>query len=84
MFIALFFPLFYRLEDFQSKQLGRKWTLKISKINNMDLLYSTGNYIQYLVINYNGKEFFKKDIDIYICICITKSLYCTPETNTIL
>ena len=21
-----------------------------------DLLYSTGNYIQYLVINYNGKE----------------------------
>ena len=26
------------------------------KINNKDLLYSTGNYIQYLVITYNGKE----------------------------
>ena len=28
----------------------------IKQINNKDLLYSTGNYIQYLVINYNGKE----------------------------
>ena len=28
----------------------------IYKINNKDLLYSTGNYIQYLVINYNEKE----------------------------
>ena len=26
------------------------------KINNKDLLYSKGNYIQYLVITYNGKE----------------------------
>ena len=25
-------------------------------INNKVLLYSTGNYIQYLVINHNGKE----------------------------
>lgn len=25
-------------------------------INNKDLLYSTMNYIEYLVINYNGKE----------------------------
>ena len=30
--------------------LGIKW------VNNKDLLYSTGNYIQYLVIIYNGKE----------------------------
>ena len=28
----------------------------IYKINK-DLLYSTGNYIQYLVITYNGKEY---------------------------
>jgi len=28
----------------------------IYKINNKDLLYSTGNYIHYLVIIYNGKE----------------------------
>ena len=25
-------------------------------MNNKVLLYSTGNYIQYLLINYNGKE----------------------------
>ena len=30
--------------------------LYIKKINNEDLLYSTGSYIQYLVITYNGKE----------------------------
>ena len=26
------------------------------QINNKDLLYSTGNYIQYIVTNYNGKN----------------------------
>ena len=37
----------------------------IQKIeNNKDLPYSTGNYIQYLIINYNGKELEKE----YICI----------------
>ena len=30
--------------------------LYINQISNKDLLYSTGNYIQYLVITYNGKE----------------------------
>ena len=33
---------------------------------NKDLLYSTGNYIQYLVIIYNGKESEKEYT--YICI----------------
>ena len=28
----------------------------IYKITNKDLLYSEGNYIQYLIITYNGKE----------------------------
>ena len=27
----------------------------VYKTDNKDLLYSTGNYIQYLVITYNGK-----------------------------
>ena len=27
------------------------------KIDNKDLLYSTGNYIQYLVRSYNEKEY---------------------------
>ena len=51
--------------------------LYVKQINNKGLLYSIGNYIQYLVTTYNGKE-----SEIYICI--TESLYCTPEMNTIL
>ena len=32
-------------------------TINVYKLDNQqDLLYSTGNYIQYLVITYNGKE----------------------------
>ena len=38
----------------------------IYKINNKDLLNSTGNYIQYLVITYNGNESEKE----YIHLCI--------------
>ena len=49
-------------------------------INNKVLLYSTGNYIQYPVINHHGKEYEKE----YIYICITESLYCTEEINTAL
>ena len=37
-------------------------------------MYSTGNYIQYTVINYNGKEYEKECVYIYIYICITESL----------
>ena len=33
-------------------------------------MYSTGNYIQYLVITYNGKESEKEYIYIYIYICM--------------
>ena len=40
------------------KLLYREW------INNKDLLYSTGNYMQYPVINHNGKE-YKKHINMY-------------------
>ena len=43
-------------------------------------VYSTGNYIQYPMINHNGKEYEKE----YISICITKSLCNTPETNATL
>ena len=43
---------------------GMNWEFGISRwkllytewINNKVLLYSTGNYIQYPVINHNGKE----------------------------
>ena len=36
------------------KSLYREW------INNKVLVYSTGNYIQYPVINQNGKEYEKE------------------------
>ena len=50
---------------------GKDWNFGISRcklmyigwINNKDLLYSTGNYIQYFVITYKGKE--SEKIDMY-------------------
>ena len=52
----------------------------------MDMLYSTGNYIQYFVIIYNGKE--SENMHIYthtcVCVCVADSLCCIPETNTML
>ena len=37
--------------------ISRCKLLYVDWINNKILLYSTGNYIQYPVINYNGKEY---------------------------
>ena len=53
---------------------GKNWQLGISGykllyigwINSKVLLYSTGNYIQYPVINHNGKEYFFKNVYMYI------------------
>ena len=53
--------------------------ITIQKINNKVLLYSVGNYIQYLAITYTGKESEK-----YIYIYTSESLCHTHETNTIL
>ena len=47
---------------------GKTWKFGISRcklvyiewINNKLLLYSTGNYIQYPMINHNGKEYEKQ------------------------
>ena len=39
--------------------------LYIKQVNNKVLLHSTGNYIQYTVINQNGKEYKKEYIYIY-------------------
>ena len=49
--------------------VSRYKLLDIEWVNNKVLLYSTGNYIQYLMINHNGKEYFKN-----VHVCITKSL----------
>ena len=45
--------------DNQVFRISKYKPLYIKQINHKVLLCSTGNYIQYLVINYNGKEFFK-------------------------
>ena len=52
-------------------------TIIYNMMNNKVLLYSTGNYIQYPMINHNGKENEKK-------IGITESLCCPAEFNTTL
>ena len=38
--------------------------------NNKDLLYSTGNYTQHLVMTYNGKEYEKECVCVCVCIYI--------------
>ena len=42
--------------------MSRYKLLYREQINNKALLYRTGNYIQYLVINHNGKEYEKECI----------------------
>ena len=45
--------------------ISRCKLLYIGWINNKVLLYSTGNYIQYLVMNPNGKEYKKGCVYMY-------------------
>ena len=55
---------------------GMEWEVGVSRckllymewINNKVLLYSTGNYIQYPMINHNRKYFKKECICMYIYI----------------
>ena len=47
----------------QKSGINRYTLLYIKQLNSKDLLYSAGNYIQYLVITYNGKESEKE------CMC---------------
>ena len=41
----------------------------MKQINNKDLLYDTGRYIQYLIITYNGKE-SEKEYIYCVCVCV--------------
>ena len=71
---------------------GLDWEFETSRcklvytesINNKVLLYSIGNYIQYPVINHNGKEYEKEYIYVYMYVCkyTTESLSSSAETNT--
>ena len=58
--------------------ISRDKLLYIGWINNKVLLRSTGNYIQYPVINHNRKEYEKE------YTCITESFLHTAEINTTL
>ena len=60
--------------------VSRCQLLYIEWRNNKVLLYSTGIYIQYPVINHNGKEYEKE----HIYIRITESLCCIAKINTTL
>ena len=42
--------------------INRYTLLYIKHVNNKDLLYNTGNNIQYLIITYNGKQAEEKNI----------------------
>ena len=66
---------------------GKDWELGITRYKleyigwiNKLLLYSTGNYIQYPVINRKGKKSEK----VYIYKYIIESLCCTVENDTTL
>ena len=80
--------LFPGLGGRHGEWVGIDWEFGISRckllyigwIKQGPTVYSTGNYIQYPMINHNGKEYEKE----YISICITKSLCNTPETNATL
>lgn len=57
--------------------IGRCKLLHLEWISNKILLYSTGNYIQSLGINYNGKGYFKKEcINVYLykSLCVWQRL----------
>ena len=44
-------------------------------INDRELLYSTGNCIQYFVVAYNGRESDKEYIYACVCVCIYICIY---------
>ena len=63
----------------QIKFKKKRYVLYTGWINKKVLLYSTGNYIQYPVINIMDKNIKKNKY-----IRISESLYCIVEMNTTL
>ena len=51
--------------DWKGVGVGRCKLLHLEWINNKVLMYTTGNYIEYPVINHNGKEYLRK-VGIYV------------------
>ena len=57
--------------------MSRYKLLYMGWISNKVPLYTTLSYIQYPVINHSGKVCRR------VCICVTESLCCTVEINTL-
>ena len=57
---------------------GMDWKVAVSRwkllyreqVDNMALLYSTENHIQYPMTNHNGKEHEKECVYICVCVCV--------------
>ena len=69
------------------ERVGRTWnlgqqmqTITFKMDKQWGLLYSTGNYIQSLVIEHYGRQYEKKNV----CICTTVSPCYTAEIGTVL
>ena len=63
----------------QEDRINRYTLLYIKQIANKDLLHNTGNNTQYFVITYKEKETEKESLS----TCLSESLCCTLETNTL-
>ena len=59
--------LHFRWTLYHLSHQERPKLLYIKQLNNKVILYSTRNYIQYIIINHNGKNYEKK-IYIYMCV----------------
>ena len=68
----------HRSEIFSlSDEKAKGMFIKSMYLINKDLLYSTGNYTQFLIIMYKGKESEKEYIlytHIYVCVNHSESL----------
>ena len=70
------------MREFVGTEVEIKWGFGNQKkyatfrvLSNEVLLCSTGNYIQSLVMEHDGKEYEKRNVS----ICMTGSIFCTAE-----
>ena len=59
--------------------VSRRKLLHLEGLSNGVLPYSTGNYIQYLGTDHDGRKYRKRNGH----ICVTGSLRCVVEINTL-
>ena len=61
----------------QEYEINGYTLLYIKEMNNKNLQNSTGNYTQYLVVIYNGKESEKECVCVcvYMCVCVYIYMY---------